>query len=186
MAHGFTLEDAWELPVTGGPEDFERLISIFTSFDPASWQKSPTKLLWATRDRLGQVFGLGRISRSAQRETPTRLAGRLPADLRGSASGVQFPSLPFIPLYRTQEEFAAELSNATVHGLMHLAWLPQPDGTFRGEMAVYVRPHGRAGRAYMALIRPFRHWIVYPALGRQVQHAWETGGTRLQRSGPEQ
>ena len=39
-------------------------------------------------------------------------------------------------------------------------------------MAVYVKPRGRLGNGYMALIAPFRHWIVYPALMRQIEQAW--------------
>ena len=30
-------------------------------------------------------------------------------------------------------------------------------------MAVYVRPRGLLGKGYMALIKPFRYLIVYPA-----------------------
>jgi hypothetical protein len=29
----------------------------------------------------------------------------------------------------------------------------------------------------MALIAPFRHWIVYPALMRQIRHAWDARGS---------
>jgi hypothetical protein len=36
-------------------------------------------------------------------------------------------------------------------------------------MAVYVKPRGRFGRPYMAFIAPFRHWVVYPALLRQIE-----------------
>jgi hypothetical protein len=31
-------------------------------------------------------------------------------------------------------------------------------------MAVYVKPNGLLGTAYMAAIKPFRYMIVYPAL----------------------
>jgi hypothetical protein len=34
----------------------------------------------------------------------------------------------------------------------------------RPRLAVYVRPHGRLGRAYLRLIEPFRRWVVYPSL----------------------
>lgn len=33
-------------------------------------------------------------------------------------------------LYRTQNEFAAEISNQTVHGVMHLAWVDCDGGTY--------------------------------------------------------
>ena len=83
-----------------------------------------------------------------------------------------FAAVPFTPLYRTDDEFAAELSNRTVHAVMHLAWLPTDDDRFRGEMAVYVKPRGALGTVYLALIRPFRYAIVYPALLDQIERAW--------------
>jgi len=55
-------------------------------------------------------------------EHEASLAGRLPDDLRNTAADLRFASLPFTALYRTDVEFAAELSNRTVHGVMHLAW----------------------------------------------------------------
>jgi hypothetical protein len=40
-------------------------------------------------------------------------------------------------------------------------------------MGVYVRARGLLGEAYMKLISPFRHLIVYPALMRQIDRAWQ-------------
>jgi hypothetical protein len=100
------------------------------------------------------------------------LAERLPDDLRNSPWDHDFGSLPFKPLYRTDTEAAAEVSNKTVHGVMHLGWAKQDDNSYQGQMAVYVKPRGRFGKAYMAFIKPFRYWIVYPALMRQVERRW--------------
>jgi len=55
---------------------------------------------------------------------------------------------------------------------MHLAWVDQGDGRYQGQMTVYVKPRGRFGEAYMAFIAPFRHRIVYPALMREIERAW--------------
>jgi hypothetical protein len=46
------------------------------------------------------------------------------------------------------------------------------EGRYQGQMAVYVKPRGPLGKGYMALIKPFRYWIVYPALMRQIERAW--------------
>ena len=70
------------------------------------------------------------------------------------------------------------MSNQTVHGVMHLAWVDQGEGRYQGQMAVYVKPRGRLGKEYMALIAPFRHWIVYPSLMRQIERAWNSGTAR--------
>jgi len=180
----FTLEDVWALPAEGGADDFPALLAVGASFDPASSDSRATRALWQLRDRLGGWFGLGRIRVAGEDPEPslgelpipgtgeTSLVSRLPEDLRDSSAGMDFDSLPFSFLYRTDAEFAAELSNQTVHAVMHLGWVEQSDGRYRGEMAVYVKPRGRFGEAYMALIKPFRYLIVYPALMRQFERAW--------------
>jgi hypothetical protein len=179
IAPDFTLEDVWALPVRGGAEDFETLLETTASFDPANSDSLPARFLWDFRDRLGRWFGLGRISApadGAELKIPgtneTSLAGRLPDDLHGTAAAVDFGSLPFVPLYRTGDEFAAEVSNQTVHGVLHLAWADQGGGRYQAQMAVYVKPRGAFGTAYMAAIKPFRYWVVYPALMRQIERAW--------------
>jgi hypothetical protein len=181
----FTLEDVWALPVQGGAEDFSSLLEMAGSLDPADGDSRATRLLWELRDRLGDWFGLGRIvvpanggSAAPAGKLPipgTReasLTGRLPDDLRNTAANLDFGSLPFTALYRTDVEAAAELSNQTVHGVAHFAWVDQGEGRYQGQMAVYVKPRGRFGRGYMALIKPFRYLIVYPALMRQFERAW--------------
>jgi hypothetical protein len=187
IAPDFILEDAWALPAHGGAKDFQRLLDRTVSSDPANAKSRPTRLLWRLRDRLGSWFGLGRVSASIDDgggdvagklpipgTNETTLADRLPDDLRNTAADLQFDSLPFAPLYRTDVEFAAEVSNQTMHGVMHLAWVDQGDGRYQGRMAVYVKPRGPLGRGYMALIRPFRHWVVYPALMRQMEREWSS------------
>ncbi|HEX8101159.1 MAG TPA: DUF2867 domain-containing protein, partial [Solirubrobacteraceae bacterium] len=103
------------------------------------------------------------------------LRDRLPADLRDGPTGPAFAALPFAPLYALDDEFAAEIANRTMHGVMHLGWVPDPAaaGGHRGQMAVLVKPNGLLGRAYMAAIRPFRHLVVYPALLRRLEREWE-------------
>ncbi len=186
IAPDFTVEDVWALPAHGRAEDFQALLELTAASDPANAESLPTRLLWQLRDRLGSWFDLGRISAPADGgsghapgklpipgTSEASLSERLPADLRDTATDLDFGSLPFVPLYRTDDEFAAEISNQTVHGVMHLAWVPQGKGRYQGQMAVYVKPRGRLGKAYMALIKPFRHWIVYPALMRQTERTWD-------------
>jgi hypothetical protein len=184
----FTLEDVWTLPVVGGgPDDFAAVIDIAAKSNPAKAQSLPTRLLWGLRDRLGAWFAMGRISVPAGTDDRLPIPGtheyslaqRLPADLCGTADDVHFEHLPFVPLYRTADEFAAEISNRTVHGVQHLAWVDRGDGNYQGQMAVYVKPRGRLGAAYMAFIKPFRYAIVYPALERQIERAWRRRSHRF-------
>ncbi len=181
IASDFELEDVWALPVEGDAEDFQALLELMASSDPAKADSRPARALWNLRDRLGSWLSLGRISTPAEDSaaplplpgtTETSLVERLPEDLRETTAGIEFSSLPFVPLYRTDVEFAAEISNQTVHGVLHLAWVEQGSGRYQGQMAVYVKPRGLLGNAYMALIKPFRYWIVYPALMRQVARTW--------------
>jgi hypothetical protein len=174
IAPDFTVEDVWALPVHGAAEDFQTLLEVMASGDPANAESLATRVLWRVRWRLGSWFGWD----DAASELPipgtneTSLTDRLPDDLRNTAADLDFGSLPFAPLYRTDVEFAAELSNQTVHGVMHLAWVEHGEGRYQGQMAVYVKPRGRLGKGYMPLIKPFRRWLVYPALMRQIEQAW--------------
>jgi hypothetical protein len=188
----FTLEDVWALPASGGAGDFQTLLEMMAASDPANTKSLPARALWRLRDRLGRWLDLGGIStpvdggRDGGGKLPipgtsgTSLAARLPDDLRDTAADLHFDALPFVPLYRTDVEFAAELSNQTVHGVMHLAWVDQGAGRYQGQMAVYVKPRGLFGKGYMALIKPFRHLIVYPALMRQTERQWNA---RVPREG---
>jgi hypothetical protein len=182
LAPDFTVEDVWALPVRGREEDFPALLEVFFSLDPASASR-PTRMLWGFRDLLGRWFRLGRISAPAESTglpipgaTETSLVDRLPDDLRDTVAHLSSGRLPLQPLYRTHNEYATEISNRTVHGVMHLAWVDQGDGTYQGQMAVYVKPRGRFGKGYMAFIKPFRYLIVYPALMRQIERAWTIRG----------
>ena len=55
---------------------------------------------------------------------------------------------------------------------MHIGWVPDGTGGYRGQMAVPVEPNRQFGKAYMAAIKPFRHRIVYPPLLRQIEPEW--------------
>jgi hypothetical protein len=186
IAPDFTVEDVWALPVHGGPEDFQSLLELMAASDPANADSLPTRVLWRMRDRLGRSFGLGRISTALEGDhdaatdkmpipgtSETSLMDRLPDDLLGTTTDLDFGSLPFMPLYRTDVEFAAELSNRTVFGVIHLAWVDQGESRYQGQMAVYVKPRGLLGKGYMELIKPFRYLIVYPALMRQIERTWD-------------
>jgi hypothetical protein len=184
IASDFTLEDVWALPAYGDAGDFETLLDVFTSLDFPSSASLPTRVLWGIRDLLGRWFGLGRISvpvdgtADAAGRLPipgtneTSLTARLPADLRDTAN-VDVGSKPFVHLYRTEDEYAAEMSNRTVHSVLHLAWVDQGEGHYQGQMAVYVKPRGLLGKGYMAFIKPFRYLVVYPALMRHIERVWE-------------
>ena len=187
IAPDFTVEDVWALPVRGRAGDFQEVLDTLTAADPTQSTSTATRVLWGARDLLGKWFNLGRVTTSADEAVDSlpipgtsqmSLSERLPVELLGTTADVQFDSLPFVPLYRTADEFAAEISNRTVHGVLHLAWAKQAEDTYQAQLAVYVKPRGALGKAYLAFIKPFRYLIVYPALMRQVERQWNSRPTR--------
>jgi hypothetical protein len=100
------------------------------------------------------------------------LRDRLPADLRDAPSGPDFDALPFTSLYLLDDEWAAEIANRTMHGVMHIGSVPDGAGRYRAQMAVLVKPNGAFGNTYMAAIRPFRHLLVYPPMMRELERGW--------------
>lgn len=168
VAPDFQLEDVWALPTPGGPDDFPRLVQAMASGDPANGGHSiVVRTLFALRLKAGELLGWDKPD--ATRPT---LRGRLPADLRDTAPDLTFDALPFEPLFLVDNEFAAEIANRTMHGILHLGWVPDDDGGYRGQLAVLVKRNGLFGTAYMAAIKPFRHLLVYPMMLRQLERKW--------------
>jgi hypothetical protein len=179
----FRLEDVWALPTPGGPDDFPRLVRLIASGNASRDSKGAARALWAIRLKLGEILGwdgpdagprsdAGSGSDASPAPDRTSLRGRLPADLRDLPPGPDFRALPFTPLYITADEFAAEIINRTVHGVLHLGWVRDGAGSYHGQLAVLVKPNGVLGTGYMAAIAPFRHLIVYPPMIRQIGQAW--------------
>src|SRR6185437_6872012 len=175
IALDFELIDDWALPAHGGRDGFDALLKIMAGLDGANAESALTRALFRVRSQLGAWLGWDDGARQLPVPgcTETTLSQRLPADLRGSAAGLDLGPAGFTPLYRTGNEWAGELSNGTVHAVLHLAWVEQGEGRHRGQMGVYVKPRGKFGATYMALISPFRQLIVYPALMRQIGRAWQ-------------
>jgi hypothetical protein len=179
LAADFTLLDAWAVPARGAKEDFRAFARAMLSLDPAE-ASSPVRALFTARHLLGGVLRLD----SHENELPipgcseTSLRDRLPQHLQGSTDDVQVGRAlrasggAFAPVYLTDTECAAELSNATVHGVLHLGWVECGNGVYEGRLAVYVRPRGLLGQAYLRFIGPFRHLLVYPELMRMAGRAW--------------
>jgi hypothetical protein len=163
----FRLEDVWALPASGRVDEFPILVEGFASADPAETLSGAARALWSLRWKLGDLFGWDAPG-SGVGSRVTTLRERLPDDLRATA-GPEFETLPFTSLYMTDDEFAAEIANQTMHGVLHLGWVAEESGGHRGQMAVYVRPNGFLGNAYMAAIKPFRYLVVYPQMLREME-----------------
>jgi hypothetical protein len=170
ITRDFRIEDVWALPTPGGPDDFPRLVRQATSLDPSRSASLPVRALFSLRWTLGGLLRWDRPEDGLGTRVPT-LRERLPDDLRDAPTR-EFDALPFTPLYLLDDEFAAEIANRTMHGVMHLGWVAHGNGGYRGQMAVLVKPNGLMGTAYMAAIAPFRHLIVYPPMLREIGRRW--------------
>ncbi len=182
----FRVEDVWALPTPGGPDDFPRLVQQATTDGPEALDAQgryvgdgsggilsrASRALFELRWKIGELLGLDGDDDGLDARVPT-LRDRLPEDLRDGAAGPAFPGLPFEPLYLTGDEFAAEIANRTMHGVLHLGWVEDGHGGHCGQMTVLVKRNGLLGAAYMAAIAPFRHFVVYPPMLRDMGRRWE-------------
>ncbi|MEU1310523.1 DUF2867 domain-containing protein [Streptomyces cinnamoneus] len=172
IAGDFLVEDVWALPTPGGPDDFPRLVRQFTEGDETGDSSPVSRALFAIRWKLGALLGWDKPDAGIGGRVQT-LRDRLPADLCDGPQGPAFSSRPFTSVYQAHDEWAAEIANRTMHGVMHIGWVPDGAGGYRGQMAVLVKPNGPLGAVYMAGIKPFRYVGVYPALLRAIGRKWQ-------------
>ncbi|MEV3988341.1 DUF2867 domain-containing protein [Streptomyces sp. NPDC049837] len=172
IAHDFHLEDVWALPTPGGPDDLHHLVRQITNGAGDGVSSPVYRALFAIRWKLGALLGWDKAGSGVGARVRT-LRDRLPADLREAPRGDDPRSVPFTSLYQLHDEWAAELANRTVHAVMHIGWVPDGAGGYRGRMAVLVKPNGAFGAVYMACIKPFRYVGVYPALFRAMGRTWQ-------------
>ncbi|MGW4121847.1 DUF2867 domain-containing protein [Nocardia sp. NPDC004711] len=173
IADDFTVEDVWALPTPGGPDDFPWLVGQFAEGigGGVTGDTAISRALFTIRWKLGALLGWDRPDPGTGGRLPS-LYDRLPADLREGSRGPDLGTSPFRSVYQLENEWAAEMGNTTVHAVMHLGWVADGTGGYRGQMAVLVKPNGLLGTLYMAGIKPFRYLGVYPALMRAIGREW--------------
>ncbi|MEU2855136.1 DUF2867 domain-containing protein [Streptomyces syringium] len=174
IAHDFTVEDVWALPTPGGPDDLVWLVRQLADGmrGGVTGDGLVSRALFAVRWKLGALLGWDKPGAGVGTRQPS-LRDRMPADLRDGPRGPDLGSSPFTSLYQRDDEWAAEMGNKTVHAVMHIGWVPDGSGGYRGRMAVLVKPNGLFGTLYMAAIKPFRYTGVYPALIRSIGREWQ-------------
>ncbi len=183
IAGDFRLEDVWALPTPGGPDDLPRLVHQFAHGKGDPVPSRAGRVLFALRSKLGSLLGLDEPTSGIGGRVPT-LRDRLPVDLREGPRGPDLHEVPFTSVFQAHDEWAAEMANKTVHGVLHIGWVPDGSGGYRGQMAVLVKPNGLLGAAYMAAIKPFRYLGVYPALIRGIGREWQAGAPGTAAAGP--
>lgn len=171
IAADFDVLDVWQLPTPGGPDDLGRLAELFATGSTETDNSPIVRAVWSVRWALGKLLNWDAPQHGVGIRVPS-LSARLPADMTDAPIGPDFARLPFTSLYLLNDEFAAELANATCHGVLHLGWVETEPGCYTGQLTVLSKPNGTTGRLYMAGIQPFRHTLVYPALLRKIAHSW--------------
>lgn len=172
IAPDFEIEDVWAYRTPGaGPDDFPLMLDALRAAGGLNENPPVVRLLFAARWRLGAMFGWDK-PREGLAGRVESLVDRLPHDLRQDAAGAAVPNTPFTMVYELADECVVELANRTVHDLLHLGWVPTDEGEHELRMAALVKPNGLFGRLYLAVIKPFRYLIVYPALTKKWERAW--------------
>jgi len=165
-----SLHDVWavDLPrVREGVtlDGFQRILShqLIGRLPP------PARALFGLRFFLGRIF---RLEDQPKGAGAASFAKGLTAEDRarsslapGTRDGL------FRVVYRFENELLRELHNRTVHGAL-LTALAKTEAGYRFYLAVYVCRAGWITPVYMALIDPFRRWIIYPAMLKNIRAIW--------------
>ena len=166
------LHDVWrvDLPYDADEPTIEDLRSMLTlegmsSINPA------VRALFTLRGWMGRVFHWDAAEGSSAEHPDSFLRWLSPQDREESIVEPGTPDPPFTVLYVRPHEAVAEIRNTTVHAFSVLALKPRFQDC-RVFWAIYVRPVGRLTAFYMALIDPFRRFVIYPAVLRHVYRTW--------------
>jgi Protein of unknown function (DUF2867) len=168
---GVPLHDVWavDLPRLREGVTLESVIAGRAGSDLFGKLSLPTRALVRVRLFLGRLFRLEAEPRNAGVVSfATRLT---PEDRARSSVEAGTPDGLFRVVYRFENELLLELQNRTAHAAALSALAETADG-YRFYFAVYVANASWITPVYMALIDPFRKWIVYPALLKSVRAIW--------------
>jgi hypothetical protein len=188
IAKDFKLLDVWEFPILANPlknQDFHFFLDVLKG----KWRfrlknlVSPRFIfagaLMGVRMIMGKIFfldkkvnmlpipGCKEISLKERLSEEDRANNRAP-EINGNNKNTGFRTV-----YLYDNECLWELSNKTVHALMHIGWVHKYDNYYTAQLAVYAKTRGRLGELYMKLIMPFRRHVIYPVLMENVKLKWK-------------
>ena len=178
LLRDFKLEDVWQVPVVlTSNQTLQLFVEHFKKATDKITDEGIAGFLFRLRLSLGKLLNLEDQNIIVNELIPGSIRHRY-----AQQEGLSFEDLPslskgdldFAPVYILEDEHLSEIENKTVHAALHFSRVPMGDATWGVRMAVYVKPKGRSGKAYMLLIKPFRWWIVYPTLMKIVKREWES------------
>ena len=167
--HGVPLHDVWavDLPHTRAGITLDEFLRAAANrpFTPSLM----VRMLLNIRFFIGRIFGWDSEPGAGGCETfATRLTI---ADRSQSLAPAGTREGPFSIVYRFENEQLLELVNRTAHAGA-LSTLVETTNGYRFYFGVYVRNVSHFTPLYMAVIDPFRKWIVYPSLLCSVRARW--------------
>jgi hypothetical protein len=165
------LHDVWAVDLPGRREGLTLAeLQRVSSQHPLTGRLAlPARALFGLRRVLGFVF---RLEVPAKRVGVASLASGLTAEDRAKSSPAPgTPAGQFLVVYAFESERLLEIHNRTVHAAL-LTALAATETGHRFYLAVYVRSVGFITPVYMALIDPFRRWIIYPAILNHIRAVW--------------
>jgi hypothetical protein len=182
LARDFRLEDRWTFDLGGRPaQDVGELLPVFWGI----FRRLDDSWLAKTRLRIGRALGWDEhdFTLPIPGCTETTLSARLgDEDRRRNLAADDAPSPVPSPLVKTvyvfHDEALYEISNDTIHALLHIA-VSGASAT----LSVYVKWRGLYSRLYMAAIWPARHLVLYPALVRKLEAAWRRAPATAEATG---
>lgn len=173
----FELEDVWQYPVTlTSNQSLHLFIAYFNKSLDRIANKGVSGFLFQTRFLIGKWLNLDAKNQVVNQLIPGSLRHRYAHEEQLSFEDLPAPGKgdnDFEPVYVLENEHLFEITNETVHAAIHFSRVPIGESIWGVRMAVYVKPKGLFGKAYMLLIKPFRLWIVYPTLMNAVKQEWE-------------
>ncbi len=165
-----SLQDVSAIDLPGGGPD--RTISDVRALlfrDGVLTEAIPVRILFLLRLWLGRLFGWDRAVHEHAEDSYVK---KLSDDQRdrslvepGTTDG------PFRLVYVFPNEVLGEVRNATVHAFSCMTICRTVSG-YRFYWAIYVKSVSRFTPVYMALIEPFRRFVVYPAILRRLRVSW--------------
>lgn len=166
------VHDVWRVALpNGGPSrTMQDVRAVFAVARQAQRLSLPVRALFSFRWFIGRLLRWDRPA-GAREEAGSFLERLNDTDRRQSSVEPGTRDGPFTVLYVHPMEAVSEIRNATVHGFLVWALEPTPDG-YQLFWGIHVLPVSGLTRPYLALIDPFRRWLVYPALLRRMHESW--------------
>jgi len=186
LAHDFTLIDAWRSPIRFDESKGDSLYlfrkkALQPVLDSIISDASLTGKLFRLRGVLGKISGDNKVVNTlpipgCSETSLTHRMGQIERKQHQSRLAFDMRShinMRFRDVYAFPNEALSELSNSTVHALMHYAWIKDSDKYHKVQISTYVKYRGIRGKIYMKLINPFRHHVVYPYIYKIAYQNWD-------------